>query len=655
MSKYCDMVSKMKKAPIYIELDELDLYCELLLNDTNKTLNYSNLANLREYIDFMDTEVIHNDDAKMARYVFIDAYLKARLVNGITSRKLIINFIKDNVDRRYLDIIDREIFYNIEQDNLSSKDIKYVNDMIYANVSLKFIHTYKVGMSALIEDINDEKFTKSAESCNDAIQFLQSLLSELTKAQRRSRQDNRMNLLDTDVFESMLYESAEKLLSDSDYLVTNWQGINKLLGGGFANGRIYNFIGATGGFKSGLLLNIMKTLKLANKGRAHKDPTKRPTILFVSQENNIWETVHRIFNIFSTTESIKNYTPKQIVKMIKDGGFKICEDESDINVEFRFGGNMDYSVDDLRGMVEELDNSGQEVIAIIQDYVERLRPPNMRAETRVRLIDVSNQLHDLAMDLDIPIITGSQLNKDGNGIIEDMRKSNSDKGKVSDIGKNIGSKYISESFGMLKNFDYNLAIVIEYDHNEERYYLSMNKLKERGASGGEKLSFILHPFVGRNSNIQLMDDTDPDQPLYRLTLTDSMSPEAEEAAKECKKPKKVKDIGDPLSMVKGTVSCGTTSNSAPDNIDLPKSFTDNMSIDETPKPRRGRKKKVEREEVHLNVKRSSPHYDRLVRSGIIVNHDSDEPVTKNVYTLMPKPNSKYHDFLLREEARALSM
>lgn len=70
-----------------------------------------------------------------------------------------------------------------------------------------------------------------------------------------------------------------------------------MLNGGFEDARLYNFIGATGGFKSGLLLNLMKQIKLYNKGRSHKDPTKRPTILFLSQENNIWETFLRIYGI----------------------------------------------------------------------------------------------------------------------------------------------------------------------------------------------------------------------------------------------------------------------------------------------------------------------------------------------------------------------
>src|SRR5699024_4039060 len=129
-----------------------------------------------------------------------------------------------------------------------------------------------------------------------------------------------------------------------------------------------------GGFKSGLLLNIMRQIKMYNKGRPHKDPTKRPTILFLSQENNIWETFLRIFGIFGRPEDIKKYKPREIIKILKEGGFTTVNDDLDIDIEFRYYGNMDIGVPDIKGIVEELDNDGREVIIVIQDYIERLRP-----------------------------------------------------------------------------------------------------------------------------------------------------------------------------------------------------------------------------------------------------------------------------------------
>lgn len=515
MAGYLDLLRDVKSIPIYTDLDTLDMYCEFLLNDENKCITYSNLSNLQEYVDAMDSKIFITNDAKMARYQFLTYYLEAKQNKGLVSRKLALKYVEDQVDAKYWKIIKKEILNSIEPGKLSKTDIKFINDSVFTSLNLMFLHKYKISIQKMMEDLTTNTFGKSVKDCDDAIVFFQSLLSALMKARRRANQDNQFNLLDTKSFTALLTASAEKLLSESERLITQWQGLNKMLDGGFENGRCYNFIGATGGFKSGLLLNIMKSIKLANKGRGHKDPSRRPTVLFICQENNIWETIHRIFGIFASTKSIREFTVPEIVRMIQEGGFRVCEDDFDINVEFRFAGNQDLGVSDIRGIYEELENSGMEVICIIQDYIERLRPPNMKVDRRLQLIDISNQIHDLAMELDIPFITGSQFNKEGVGTIEDMQRLN----KI-DIGKNVGSRNISEAFGMLKNFDCNIGIVIEYDSGEHRFYLSFNKLKFRGADDNS-LGYFLQPFAGQNSKIQLMEDTDPEHPLYRLTLGDT--------------------------------------------------------------------------------------------------------------------------------------
>ena len=123
-------------------------------------------------------------------------------------------------------------------------------------------------------------------------------------------------------------------------------------------------------------------------------------------------------------------------------------------------------------------------------------------------------MHDLAQELDIPIITGSQFNRNGVATIEQMQVS----GKA-DIGKNVGSNDVSESFAMLKNFDVNIGIVIEFDSNEDRFYLSFRRFKLRGKDGS--LDYFLQPFVGTRSKIQLMEDAPLPSAMYRTSLHDA--------------------------------------------------------------------------------------------------------------------------------------
>lgn len=511
---YVKMLKRKDKLIIHADLDTLDLYCEYLLNYENRTINYSNLSNVKDYFARVSEDSFKQNEAKMARYLFITYFLEARLDKGVVSPKLCIQYVYDHASKKYAAIIKRDIIEGIEHNHMGKKDIEFMNSMVYSQLNMIFMHEYNDAMMKLLGDLKNNEFGREAEDCDNAIRLFQGLLNELTKAQRKSKQENRFNLTDEDHFNAIMLEGAERALSTSHYLQTGWQGMNKMLNGGFEDARLYNFIGATGGFKSGLLLNLMKQIKLYNKGRSHKDPTKRPTILFLSQENNIWETFLRIYGIFGGTD-IKSHKPKEIIQIMKKGGFSVVQDDQDIDIEFRYYGNMDISVPDIKGIVEELDNSGKEVICVIQDYIERLRPPMMSAEKRNALADISNQMHDLAIELDIPIITASQFNREGVAIIEEQRE----KGNT-DIGRKVGTGNISESFGMLKNFDVNIAIVVEYDSSEERYYLSFRRLKFRGDIT-TSIDYFLQPFAGKNTQIQLMDDISTG-PLYRLSLMDEI-------------------------------------------------------------------------------------------------------------------------------------
>ena len=511
---YVKMLKRKDKLIIHADLDTLDLYCEYLLNYENRTINYSNLSNVKDYFARVSEDSFKQNEAKMARYLFITYFLEARLDKGVVSPKLCIQYVYDHASKKYAAIIKRDIIEGIEHNHMGKKDIEFMNSMVYSQLNMIFMHEYNDAMMKLLSDLKNNEFGREAEDCDNAIRLFQGLLNELTKAQRKSKQENRFNLTDEDHFNAIMLEGAERALSTSHYLQTGWQGMNKMLNGGFEDARLYNFIGATGGFKSGLLLNLMKQIKLYNKGRSHKDPTKRPTSLFLSQENNIWETFLRIYGIFGGTD-IKSHKPKEIIQIMKKGGFSVVQDDQDIDIEFRYYGNMDISVPDIKGIVEELDNSGKEVICVIQDYIERLRPPMMSAEKRNALADISNQMHDLAIELDIPIITASQFNREGVAIIEEQRE----KGNT-DIGRKVGTGNISESFGMLKNFDVNIAIVVEYDSSEERHYLSFRRLKFRGDTT-TSIDYFLQPFAGKNTQIQLMDDISTG-PLYRLSLMDEI-------------------------------------------------------------------------------------------------------------------------------------
>ena len=259
------MLKKSDKLPIFTDVDTLDTYCEYLLNYDNKTITFANLSNMYDYIQKFEEDKLKQTEAKWIRYLFIREYLNAKLEKRITSTKLAFDYVRNHVTTKQWDSIKSLVIDNIDHNAMSSDDIKFVNDMVYCQLNTVFMHGYKDGMLKLIEDLNANEFGRDPEDCDNAIEFFQDILNNLSRAKQKSTNSNRFNLSDPDVFNVMMTEAATRAISDSHFLQTGWQGLNKMLAGGFEDSRVYNFIGATGGFKSGLLLNIMKSIKLYNK------------------------------------------------------------------------------------------------------------------------------------------------------------------------------------------------------------------------------------------------------------------------------------------------------------------------------------------------------------------------------------------------------
>ena len=226
-ANYLKLLSAMDKLPVHTDLDTLDIYCEYLLNDTSKYINYANLTNLQDYIGRMDPKLFMTNDAKMARYEFIRLYLEARISRGVVSRKMCLRYVSETVDHKYWKIIQREILNSIDPDTLKKKDIEFINDLIFAQLNTLFLHAYKAPIVRLVEDLDTNEFGKTIDDCTNAIQLFQSLLNELMKAQRRSKQDNRFNLTDANHFKAIMSEAWDRLLSESQYWRTGMQGIDR--------------------------------------------------------------------------------------------------------------------------------------------------------------------------------------------------------------------------------------------------------------------------------------------------------------------------------------------------------------------------------------------------------------------------------------------
>lgn len=271
------------------------------------------------------------------------------------------------------------------------------------------------------------------------------------------------------------------------------------------------------GGKSQLLLKAALDIKKYNKVEP-KDPDKTPAVLVILMENNIDETVERLFNMCVTSDDIRNYSEKQIIKKLKEeGGLRITE-KSNVDLVIKYYPNRSIDTNDLYGIIKDLDDSGTETIALVVDYVKRLKPAERANTEKEELKNITNELKTLANDLDIPVITAQQLNRTASSVVDAAIQN-----KKEDVTKLVGRDGVAGAWEIIENSDVVIIINQEVKLDTEEVFLTFKLLKRRYRSSEtneklKRLDYFNHPYEKGNT-IKLIDDIDLAKSLSLLSLS----------------------------------------------------------------------------------------------------------------------------------------
>jgi len=340
---------------------------------------------------------------------------------------------------------------------------------------------------------------------------IEAATSELNTLFRKARVESiseRVFSLSPETMEAVITDAYQEVTSAYRKLITGMQGFNQLIGGGFENTRVYLLLGITGVGKSMTLVNLLYQMKKYNKGFRAKDPTKRPCIVYLTLENTVTETIQRLFQICTGEEFAKQSSPKEVIEKMRAEGELYLTDESPIDIIIKFKPNKSEDTSYLYTLVEDLEDEGYEVIALLQDHAKRMRATTKNPDVRLELGDVINEFKTFAMIKDIPVITNSHLNREGARVID----ANASKSKA-DLTRLLGKSNIGESMLMLDNIDYACIINYEYD-SEGRKYMVFKEIKKRIKTLRD---YICQPF-DINNEIKLVEDFYSPVPVFKESL-----------------------------------------------------------------------------------------------------------------------------------------
>lgn len=494
------IVKTDKKIDINFDLNALNLMCSYILSE-NKNIRRSHLINIRNLFELIDLDVYINDAEKMKRVSFIRKGLEGRILQNLRDPAIVMKYVNGNL--MDTDLIDVRSFTL-----LSNEELNWINETISGALKYAFLYN---DIDRMIDVAT--RFKAADYRSRDAIvDEVEALITEMQTKFRRTKAQTATEMtfsLRNGNFEEIITDIHEQLSNPSRRLLCGMQGLNELTGGGFEAGRCYMLFGATGVGKSLVLMNIAEQLKKYNKNFKTKDPTKIPVVVMLTQENTVRESVERLFDMTVGGKPLAENTVDEAIRLLRTEGELYLSDESPIDIIIKYVPDKSIDTGYLYTMVEDLEDEGYEVIALIQDHVKRIRSIYKQPDIRLELGAVVNEFKIFAMIKDLPVISNSHLNRDGAKTIDEGSLNNK-----ADLTRMLGRANVGESMLMLDNLDWASIINVEYDAQGNKFMIfSRMKMRQKASLR----NYICHPFVNGNG-AKLVEDFYMPVPVFKDTL-----------------------------------------------------------------------------------------------------------------------------------------
>jgi len=392
-------VDQTKKIPIKFDISMLNMFIGFIFKKSVQITRKS-LMNMKRLFAVIDESIYENSDQLQARIEFINKALEARLDKGFENDEMIINYCKSDVyDKDNQDIINNIPIYT----RINYEEIKYINKCIEDRLQYYYLYYYKDAIYETIERLDSGDYKSFYEINNKMASICTDLINRIRNSKSVDTEDQ--FCLSDENFDSNVLDIVEKLQNPSRIIRTGIQKLNEILSPGLMSSRLYMFLGLPGGWKSGMLLKIIRDTKMYNRDIQPKKPGKHPCALLITMENEVAETVERLFNMSVSNSNIRDYTPKQVLKMIKDSGELTVTNDNGIDIVIRYYPNRSIDTSDLYTIIDDLADDGKEVILLALDYVKRIRPAEKGKDEKEELKNITNELKSLAIDYDIPVVS----------------------------------------------------------------------------------------------------------------------------------------------------------------------------------------------------------------------------------------------------------
>jgi hypothetical protein len=521
-----------QKIDLRFDKESLEMFIGYVFsNDPN--ISKMNLANLQKLMNIINIQVYEPDAVLYARINIIINALNAKLQEGIEKPEILKMRCISAAENDEETI---KCLQNFQQYMmLSRSEIDYLTKAVVDRLTFGFMYWHKDEIFNQFMRIDQGDF-KSLREVTEAIKrSVNNMMSDIRKAENVSNLS--MFSLESGIMDAFVEDTIRHAADPNNALITGIRLLNSMLSPGFIGGRCYYVLACTGTFKSAFLLLCAYWIKKYNRVvPKRRESNCRPTVFLCIAENDIEETIMRLFNSSVTSDDITLFTPEEAVKrMREEGGLTLNEGETDIVI--KYFANNELSPNVLSAEIDMLEEDNREVICLIVDYLKRMRSDNYAADERIKYRDITNGLKDLSIRYKIPVLSAQQINRSGNMVIDSAME-----GGKSDLARFLGRGNIAESWDILENADWAAILNVEIDRTDNKRYLTIKEIKKRYKSQTD-ITYFNHPFEP-GSTIMLVEDINRDESVSKISLTSDFTSAEMVGSKRSKRNGRNLDIGE---------------------------------------------------------------------------------------------------------------
>lgn len=454
-------ISKLK---LKIDKYTLDQIIRFLYKESNLRTHKA-LLMIEKFINNLDKSIYQKEDEgsqeSLNRIWVIEKTLDGFLHKGYESFEALRNYCMEANDcDRHKEMIIEQV---VDRGTINYNESKQLLEMISDRI--------KFGYTVTLKKIIKEAFNLMDQTDYRSYKYLKDLINDIGVAivsinRQASTIDatHEFSLVDS-MFETVVTDALEKLKNRNRIFMTGIRLLNSFLAPGYMSKRLYTYLALPGNGKSQILFKSALDIRKYNKGIKCKNPEKRPAVLFITMENTIEETIERLFNMVAENDDIRNYTTKQVIRKLKEQGELTLTDENNIDIIVRYYRNREIDTNDLYGIIQDLSDDGIEVVALILDYLKRIRPAEKAGTEKEELKNITNELKDLAIFYDIPVITAQQLNRNAASVIDSALQA-----KKSDVTRLVGRD------GVAGAWEINFSMVSPYRKIRKNNHVNCGEL-----------------------------------------------------------------------------------------------------------------------------------------------------------------------------------